>query len=307
MASEEEIIWAYRLFYGREPESAAAITTKLGFSRQQLVEAILQSSEFKTAHLSSTVPDVWLWHECCGGFLRINLRDEHISRRIVEAEYELEETAFIKSIVKNGDRVADLGANIGYYSLLMANLVGPQGKVNSFEPEPTLFHSLESMVIFNQISDRISLVRSAVSDVNGTSMLHPPPDKCNWGQHYIRSDQNSLAEESANTVTTVTLDSVMGDASLDFMKMDVEGAEFLALRGATNILTESRPTILMEINREMLATVSQVSATDCFDLIGSFGYRIHGLGRDGALTKAPLSETDVGMISNVVLVHSSRT
>lgn len=141
--------------------------------------------------------------------------------------YEPLETHVVASHVGPGDVALDLGAHIGYYTLLMARLVGPTGHVFAFEPDPDNFALLERNVALNGYST-VTCVNAAVADREGRVTLYR--STTNPGDHRIYS-----SEEDRDTVDVrcLRLDDHLRSRAprVDFVKMDIQGAEPAALRG----------------------------------------------------------------------------
>ena len=153
---------------------------------------------------------------------------------------EREEMQVMIEHVNPGSVVYDLGANYGMHTLLLARLAGPKGRVLAFEPSPDIHQWLRKNVDLNGFQ-QVSCVQRAVSDANGrvsfdlgagTAVGHISP--CPTGFE----------------VETVTIDSLVDSGSPvpDFIKIDIEGGESSALRGALNVLTARRPTLLIELH-----------------------------------------------------------
>ena len=150
----------------------------------------------------------------------------------LNGSYEEFETELVKKEVQREDVVLDIGANIGYYTLIFAKLVGEKGKVYAFEPDPTNFKLLKKNVLINGYKNVI-FVQKAVSQKNGIVKLYLCDD--NKGDHRIYDsgdDRHFLAIES------IRLDNYFcgKNRKINFIKMDIQGAEGLALQGMTDIL-----------------------------------------------------------------------
>ena len=144
----------------------------------------------------------------------------------------------IKNNVKDGDNVIDLGANIGYFTLILAKLVGPTGKVFAFEPDPRNLALLKKNVEYNNYKNVI-IVPKAVSNVNDKCTLYI--GQKTFGQNKIYKPKNTKIQKFIPIDSeTVRLDDFFRTNGLldkiSFIKMDVEGAEFLALSGMKEIL-----------------------------------------------------------------------
>ena len=152
----------------------------------------------------------------------------------LNGSYEEFETKLVKKHIKSGDIVVDLGANIGYYTLLFAKLVGETGTVYAFEPDPTNFALLKKNVEINEYKN-VVLEQKAVSDKSGSVRLYLNEE--NKGDHRI---YNSGEGRKSIAVKSVNLDNYFEvHQRIDFIKMDIQGAEGLALKGMKNILSKN--------------------------------------------------------------------
>jgi len=144
-------------------------------------------------------------------------------------------TDLFKEVVKEENVVVDLGANIGYYSLLAARLVGSKGRVYAFEPEPTNYSLLLKNIELNEYHNIIP-VSKAVSNAAGTVRLFL--DNQDTGAHTICEPGK---KGKSIEVESVTLDEFFKDREpqIDVIKMDIEGAEMSALAGMDRILKEN--------------------------------------------------------------------
>jgi FkbM family methyltransferase len=180
--------------------------------------------------------------------------------------------AFIATL-KNGSVVLDLGANIGYYSLLAARLVGSQGKVYSFEPEPNNYALLANNVALNDYQNVIT-VPKAVSDTSGSVTLKLSNQDS--GAHTIR-DQFNLSEFTATVnVETVCLDEYFEGCShpIDVVKMDIEGLEPRAFRGMSRILKDNpQITMFVEFFPELIAQAGYQPAEFARSLMEEHGIK----------------------------------
>lgn len=142
--------------------------------------------------------------------------------------------------VPSGGTVVDGGAHIGYFTLVCARAAGPSGRVIAFEPAPATFALLEENVRVNGYTN-VTLVPGALSDASGTARLHLSPE--NTGDHRIGEADG---QRDALTISTHALDDVLPDGTqVDVVKLDVQGAEPLVLRGAARVLTENPGLVLM--------------------------------------------------------------
>jgi FkbM family methyltransferase len=146
--------------------------------------------------------------------------------------------------------VLDIGANVGYYSLLAARLVGPSGTVYAFEPERSNFQLLAQNISLNRYNNVVP-IEKAVSNTCGRTELFL--DHENFGGHSFKRDYVTVPGQSKPVIVeTVTLDDFLRnthDMHVDVVKIDVQGAEGLAFGGARQMLAlNPRLTIFTEFS-----------------------------------------------------------
>lgn len=187
------------------------------------------------------------------------------------------ESPVVRRLVRPGDVVVDAGANIGYITALLARWVGPSGLVHSIEPIPAT-HALLVRAVRELGLAQVRCHACAVSDQAGEAVMEIP-DYPDGGENFYESRVVPAGEGSGRavrqTVRLCTLDELAGGdrARITFMKMDVEGHEAPALRGARRILEQARPALLVEINGS-LDEPDKATAGLCADLAG-LGYGIY--------------------------------
>ncbi|MDD5312470.1 MAG: FkbM family methyltransferase [Dehalococcoidia bacterium] len=161
---------------------------------------------------------------------------------LLTGTYE-EYTSFVfKQYVKKGMTVLDIGANIGYFTLLAASLVGEGGKVYAFEPEPKNYNLLVKNVELNSYNNIVA-VPKAVSDRVDELQLFI--DRVESGGHSLFKEsarRGNINSVESVTVSTTSIDEFFGDnqSIIDVIKIDIEGAEVLALKGMQNTLSRNR-------------------------------------------------------------------
>jgi len=164
----------------------------------------------------------------------------------VHGVYEKLETDWVKQTIQKGDIVLDVGANIGYYTLTFAKLVGDTGKVFSFEPELFNFNLLQKNIEINNYKNVVT-ENVAISNNVGTTKLYL--SNIRTGMHRIYPSH--FCSEDFVKVKTTSLDEYFKDNEfgdkISFIKMDVEGSELGVLKGMKNIFETNRKIkILME-------------------------------------------------------------
>lgn len=187
--------------------------------------------------------------------------------------YESDKQDLFARTVKPGDAVYDIGANVGFYTLLSSVLTGPTGAVYSFEPLPRNTRYLREHLRLNRIAN-VEVVEAAVSDAPGTASFMPEESAA----------QGHLTEGGAGAITVkvVALDQLVAERGLrppKLMKIDVEGAEHGVLVGGERLIMSARPVIF-------LATHGADVHRRCCQWLRAHGYRL------SSLSSAPLDTTD---------------
>jgi FkbM family methyltransferase len=151
---------------------------------------------------------------------------------IVKGGWEEETTRLFKELAKKGDTIVDIGANIGYYTLLASDIVGSEGKVYAFEPSPLNYDLLVGNIKLNNFNNVVA-VQKAVSDRNGKLEFYLNDQ--DMGAHTIYKPDRV---GKSVFVESITLDDYFKgkESPIDIVKMDVEGAEMAVIQGMDNII-----------------------------------------------------------------------
>ncbi len=177
--------------------------------------------------------------------------------------YEAEKVNAFARALPDKRMVYDMGANVGYYSLIASVLLGRMGGVIAFEPDVRNISFLRRHLSLNHINN-VEIMEAAVSDQSGTGVFCQEPSR----------SMGRLSDESGVAVRTVALDDFIRESHFpkpDVMKIDVEGAEMRVLRGAERILSELQPLIF-------LATHSTALQQECRAFLSSIGYTLAAMG-----------------------------
>lgn len=207
-----------------------------------------------------------------GARLTCDLRD-HIQRHIYFfGAYEPIEAYLFSTLMQPGMIVVDAGANIGQYSLIAAMKVGVQGEVHAFEPAPKNFERLTAHIRENGFTSNVKMNMAALWHNTDILALN------------LRSHENAgtyTVAEIEPTVERVVCKAIRLDdyfsgtqlRKVDFIKMDIEGAEWLALQGAKALLSTCQPVILMEICRDLCRVVGY-EPERIWEFLRRYGYRM---------------------------------
>ena len=153
--------------------------------------------------------------------------------------FEPVETEIVKKEIKENDIILDIGANIGYYSLIFAQLTGKSGKVYSFEPDPTNFEILKKNILVNK-HENVILENKAVSNKEGNLKLYLSTE--NNGMHRIYPSK--WCKESID-INSIKIDNYFNkNQKIDFIKLDIEGAEYDALLGMESIIQNNENIVI---------------------------------------------------------------
>jgi FkbM family methyltransferase len=212
-----------------------------------------------------TIPEGVLW---------LDPADPVISGALTLGIFEPYETFVFRQLVRPGMVVVDIGANIGYYSVIAAKHVGEKGAVYAFEPEPSSRSFLEKNVRENACAN-VRISDHAIAETRGTARLNI--SKRNKGNHSIMSLKMRVKEFSTSIpVPTISLDEfrrLHHLTSVDLIKVDVEGAEELVLRGMEETLRQPTLTLCIEFFPEILRDAGS-DPVKFLERIASYGFSI---------------------------------
>ena len=179
-------------------------------------------------------------------------RYEQAFQSYITLNWEKITTEMFKEAVKEGDVVVDIGANMGYFTLLAARLVGKTGRVYAFEPEPTNYSLLLKNIEVNGY-DNVVPVQKAASNKSGKVKLFVSEEDAGNSTIFQYGDGRKFIE-----VEAVTLDEFFADKAhpINVIKMDAEGAEMAVLLGMDRIIRENQDIkIFSELYPELMTTM----------------------------------------------------
>lgn len=179
-------------------------------------------------------------------------------------------TSLVQKFLKKGMTFVDVGANIGYFTLIAAKCVGTKGRVFSFEPELENFNLLCKNIKINCFTN-VSPENLALSDLDGKSLLYKDPNS--KGRHSIcvsRDDWEPLA------CKTVRLDTYFKQKrfreAIDFIKIDAEGAELKVLRGMSNLIDPHTTNLLLEFSQKLIVESGE-NVSNFINFLIQIGYK----------------------------------
>jgi FkbM family methyltransferase len=275
MNSKELIYSAYNILLGRDPDPDGASfwqnRLQSGMPRDQFLNCISMSDEFQKN--KPVWLDLDLWDKCKDLKAEIILdlsigkfcapaTDTSVFRTILKqsGSYEPHVTKEIKEHLKPGNIFVDIGANLGYFTLIASRLVGTEGKVISFEPATETYNFCKKNIELNKLTN-VELYKCGLWNEKKTLMISDSPQ---LGGNHI--------SDKGDSIECIPLDSL--DLTPNMIKMDIEGAEPYALQGMVKTLKRYHPAIVLEINRQCLRTHFKKDAEDIWKLLTDLGYEI---------------------------------
>jgi len=297
---------AYRGILGREPEQA--VLTKqlpLGdtppeFERdaERLLREFLRSGEYLTllakGGRSEFALGSWVIADLKSGIkLWLDLGDYGVSRQCLNETYEPIETTFLRNTIRPGMSFVDIGANIGWFALNGAKWVGPNGRVTAFEPREDTFARLSASSHLNGFEGWVDTHNVALGAEEGFAALGCDAAERNSGGTWLLPtaalrQQFEAGGAILRETPVTTLDRVMAGRRVDVIKIDIEGAEPLAIEGAKQTIAKWRPTILSEVNYEVLPIVAQKTGAEYMAMMAGLGYVAHRIENGAAGQPVPL-------------------
>lgn len=172
--------------------------------------------------------------------LFLDPQDWVISRALsINKVWEPEETKFFRQILHEEMTVVDVGANIGYFTVLFSKIVGERGRVISFEPDPGSYSILQKNVKENNLANVLA-IQKAVADFCGKAKLYL--SKTNHGDNRMSSTiiEDIDIEREVIDVDVTSLDDALKDINIDFLKIDTQGAEMKVINGAQKMIKRNK-------------------------------------------------------------------
>jgi len=182
--------------------------------------------------------------------------------RFIKGTYEPKNVQAIQNTVREDDVAYDVGAHVGYFSVLMGDIVGSDGKVIAFEPRGLNLGYLQKHVSVNHC-ENIQIVSKALGDHSGHAKLET---RTGSGTGYV-------SDTGDEEIEITSIDELVDSGTLPpptFLKIDVEGGEMAVLRGAKNVIAKQRP-------RMILATHGDAIDAECRALLQEWNYNLQDI------------------------------
>jgi FkbM family methyltransferase len=194
-------------------------------------------------------------------------------------DYEPYLKKHFKNLIKKGDFILDIGANIGFHTLYFAELTGVNGKVFSFEPIPINFDALQRNIELNQFP-QIKPVNKALGNINTQMNVHINQDAQNPGAF------NLFENGEKNTIIAcIKGDDYLAEnkiSKINFIKVDVEGFELEVFKGLTKTIQNSKPIIIFEYDKNYQAKLNE-NPKAIIQFLANFSYQFFSIDGYGQL------------------------
>ena len=279
-ASEGDVFNCFRLILGRLPKHEEWTGHRMAAGRElsAVVRSFLNSLEFANRGMLQERPLDDIELVPVDGFsLYVSAGDQAVGAEILRTRnYEPYVSDEFRRVLKPGMTVLDIGANIGFYTLLAASIVGPEGCCLAVEPNVRNVKLLAASKAANQFS--------CITVYEGAATRE-------WGLLFLNTNHSNgvVSQATGNIGDLISREVVMGmklddlvasRRRLDVIKIDVEGAEYAALSGAAAAIDKHRPVIFSEFSPPALPQISGAQPEEYLDFFISRGYNLSVLGRD---------------------------
>lgn len=232
---------------------------------REFINGLLSSREF--SNRLDFLPDgKRLMSESNGFRFWFDTMDREMGAKMATGDYEPETCSLIKKLVKPGMRCLDVGAQTGFYTCMMAQLVGSDGEVIAFEPIDRSFNLLNKNIDENGWRDRVSFYHVACSSSSGEIVAG------------IESGMVVASSNGDHVIESLRIDDLT-IGHVDFCKIDIEGHEPKAISGMEKLLATAAPVVLTEVNQYWL-TQAGSSASEYMNLLGVLGYMLFDIEND---------------------------
>ncbi len=249
------------------------------------------------AQLSADVALVTL-HD--GHFLYVDPQDDSVSAHLIaRGLWEFWVDQAVRGLVRPGDRIIEVGANVGYFTVLMASLIGPQGRITSFEANPMLAELVRRSLSLNGYLDRVDIRAEAASDKVGV-LDFVTCRSSNGGGHILEGGGDFGAASIHVRAPCTTLDEAFPTGAVDLIRIDAEGAEPLVFQGARALIARS-PDLRICMEWDVVQMGARVPIPDLIALFQAEGFRFWRIRKDVGLEEVAAQDLAALPHSDLVL------
>jgi FkbM family methyltransferase len=302
VATARDVLSCFRLLLGRNPnpDEWRGHALFAGSRLDEVVATYLNSQEFKQRGLlKQSFAEIRLL-ELDDFSIFVDINDKAVGGPLcAHRSYEGYVSGVFRQCLRPGMTVVDVGANIGYYTLLAARSVGEAGKVFAVEPSATNVRLLLASCEANRFAN-VEVYMAGASDTVGIARLNP-----SFSTASTSSVAPRIEELFSYDITPVyPLDRLLPrDVPVDVVKIDIDGSEMLAMRGATEMLARSRPVIFSEFAPSFLQTYSRVTGEEYLRHFLDLGYRVTVLDPAGEIPCGDDVGKVMGLFSKAMSTH----
>ncbi len=234
-------------------------------------------------------PELAMVRLASGQMLYVDPLDEHVSANIIAHGYwEAHVYGALMSLIRPGFRIVEVGANVGYYTVAMADAVGPEGRITAFEGNPRLVSLIRRSIQLNGFVERVQLLAKAAWDSQGqTSFV---VSRSNSGGGYVSTWEGHNAYEDGQEllVETVRIDD-QDLGRVDLIRIDAEGSEPFILRGGEAVL-RANPDIILCLEWSVIQMASRTSMPDFVGWLDGMGFNFWRIEADSSLTPVAIHD-----------------
>lgn len=311
--NRDDILWAYSLFLGREPESEDVIQHHLKHARdiKNLCENMVASDEFlspECINRRNINRDINI--RCFDVFgknitlLGVDRNDPYFLS--INGKFEATFQKFIEKYIPKDSNAIDIGANIGVTSIILSTLL-EDGKVYSVEPAPNVYKILNSNIARNNCKN-VKTYNCAISNINDDMEFI---ENSAYGHIKDNKIQNSLYNNAKSIkINSFTLDDFVATNHINnikFIKIDTEGFEPMVFSGASELIKRDNPIIYFELNTWCLLSHSNINPINFLhSLFDSFKFIYKEIEENGNVKLCQLMPDDIlSVVHDNILFHGS--
>jgi len=245
-----------------------------------------------------------------GGFpfsmpIIVSTQDTGVSRQIrAVGSWEPRNGYLLLDIVKPGSTVVEIGANYGYFALLLGHAVGPEGKVYAFEANPVVYKYFTKSIALNDMQNVIIPKNIAISDQpRNTYIVYNTAD---IGTGYIINELENLGKLQApwvyKDIGAVTLSAALPSevSEVDLLRMDIEGSEFLVIKGAHDLI-EKNPNMVIMMEWDLRYLQRYGNVRELVDFFSKHGYKFWTNEKQGLQAKTAEEMATLAYPSEVII------
>jgi len=284
-------IYLYRILLNRMPgEDEIIYYTKSKYTYRDMLKAILDSDEYQTNFYNFLPPGFLFMTERNGYRFWFDTRDREMGVLMAIGKYEPEATSLLEKLLKPGMQCLDIGAQTGYYSLLMARCISEDGRVLAYEPMERSYAILRKNITENKAEKIITTFNVACGAKKEKLSMRTVSNM------YVADVNGDLH------IDCIALDDEI-DIKVDFVKIDAEGHEPQVFEGMKKTIEKNRPVIITEINAYWLSQAGS-SFSGYAELLEGMDYKLFDIDRN--LSPLNKQEDDPLRNSNVLAIPDEK-